>query len=77
MAAGGSTGEDASTPAAAAAGGSSSVLQRIPAWLRGCRQDLERGLSRVAAGTAAPAEAVGLWTALAQVCVAGDWCLFV
>jgi hypothetical protein len=43
------------------------VLQRIPTWLRSCRQDLERGLSRVAAGTAAPAEAVGLWTALAQV----------
>jgi hypothetical protein len=69
-AAGGST-EDASSSALTAAAGSSSsssnVLQRIPAWLRSCRQDLEKGLSRVAAGTAAPAEAVGLWTALAQV----------
>jgi hypothetical protein len=46
----------------------SPVLQRLPQWLAGTRQDLERALARVGAGTAAPAEAVGLWTKLAQVC---------
>jgi hypothetical protein len=52
-------------------GGSSPspVLQRLPQWLASTRQDLERALARVGAGTAAPAEAVGLWTKLAQVCV--------
>jgi hypothetical protein len=49
------------------------VLQQLPRWLASSRQDLERALSRVAAGTAAPAEAVGLWSTLAQVglCVWG------
>lgn len=46
---------------------SSSVLQHLPKWLSSTRQDLERALARVAAGTAAPAEAVGLWSRLAQV----------
>jgi hypothetical protein len=50
------------------AGGSGhSVLQQLPKWLSSTRQDLERALARVAAGTAAPAEAVGLWSRLAQV----------
>jgi len=49
-------------------GGQSPVLQQLPSWLSGSRQDLERALARVAAGTAAPAEAVGLWTKLSQVC---------
>ena len=43
------------------------VLQALPKWLSSTRQDLERALARVAAGTAAPSEAVGLWTKLAQV----------
>eukprot|EP00775_Hariotina_reticulata_P004121 gene4121-4367_t len=44
----------------------SSVLTLLPAWLSGLRLDLERVLTRVTAGTAAPAEAVGLWSTLVQ-----------
>lgn len=50
-----------------AGGNGQSVLQQLPKWLSSARQDLERALARVAAGTAAPAEAVGLWSMLAQV----------
>lgn len=49
--------------------GAASVLQHLPKWLSSTRQDLERALARVAAGTAAPVEAVGLWSRLAQVCM--------
>lgn len=55
---------------ASSSGGSGSpcaVLQQLPQWLAAGRQDLERALARVAAGTAAPAEAVKLWTRLAEV----------
>jgi hypothetical protein len=58
---------------AAPAGAGTAVLQKVTHWLAHSRQDLERALARVAAGTAAPAEAVGMWSTLAQVvCVC--WC---
>jgi len=48
-------------------GASRSVLSLLPAWLSGLRLDLEKVLTRVTAGTAAPAEAAGLWSTLVQV----------
>lgn len=58
----------AATGAGSVPGGAGGVASCLSDWLRGgLRVDLERGLSRVAAGTAAPAEAVTLWRVLAQV----------
>lgn len=63
------TGQQQQQQAPGSSGGSHhpSVLQQLPLWLSSGRQDLERALARVAAGTAAPAEAVKLWTRLAEV----------
>ena len=46
---------------------SSKQLTTLRSWLKSQRSDLERCLSRITAGTAAPAEAVALWTTLAMV----------
>jgi hypothetical protein len=43
------------------------LLRRAVAWLRSSRVDLERALSRIAAGTAAPSELVTLLQALLEV----------